>query len=702
MKESITKFDLEAAFKALDDLETPVAEKGIRANKPALNEIFSRKSKFDALFEEYYDIGSTEELSDAQEAREAEVAKAKLARIEKIVDLDAESPDDLLTSYVGKYIIQCPQCMTLFYKNPEDVVTSEEDESVVNVNEVCQHCGNESGYTLIGKVGEAEEEVPAEDTTDDDLDLSAEGAENGEEGTDGGDENVDDTEGAEGGEDEDFDLAAIDFGDEDEEAEETKEESFANTADGSPLLEQLNEEAEDAEDAGADELDISDSEFKELLSSSEFATPVSNKAAKAMLDNLDEAAVPCEELEEALEDDDTLNEASFFKNLGKLGKAAIKGTKKTANKANNAFGEIANKALDKSMTREEKADWVLSHTLKPGVKEVDIDNDGNAIPDENDARFDTYIVIGYKGYYSSGRTITATPSIKNKDIVIGMAEPEARDTYTEAEELAKGWSMEQKGGPARIFLSNGTSDSEATFLCQFFKGALDTEQDKLEILFQAAKKDIEGKAHIAKGGGVGNGEGAGRPKTEERLASALKVGDIIVIGKEGAKVLEINQSKFQAGSLTFKLQMADGDNDVATFNGNSKVTVVVSMGANESLETVSPELPLIMEELEELNENALEALVAKTLIEGYKNVTDFKLVECAYADNKLKIAGNVFFESGNVREISYTFDKASKDDEKIIFEGLSEKLGNGKSFVLTGKTDNKAFIAESFTMTKKA
>ena len=126
MKESITKFDLEAAFKALDDLDTPVAEKGIRANKPALNEIFSRKSKFDALFEEYYDVGSTEELSDAQEAREAEVAKAKLARIEKIVDLDADSPDDLLTSYVGKYIIQCPQCMTLFYKNPEDVETSEE------------------------------------------------------------------------------------------------------------------------------------------------------------------------------------------------------------------------------------------------------------------------------------------------------------------------------------------------------------------------------------------------------------------------------------------------------------------------------------------------------------------------------------------------------------------------------------------------
>ena len=159
MKESITKFDLEAAFKALDDIEIPSSEKGIKANRPALNEIFSRKSKFDALMEEYYDIGSTEGLEDAKDAREAEIAQAKLARIEKIVDLDAESAEDLLTSYVGKFIIQCPQCMTLFYKNQEDVVASEDDPTTVNVNEVCQHCGNESGYSLIGKVGEAEPEV---------------------------------------------------------------------------------------------------------------------------------------------------------------------------------------------------------------------------------------------------------------------------------------------------------------------------------------------------------------------------------------------------------------------------------------------------------------------------------------------------------------------------------------------------------------
>ncbi len=236
MKESITKFDLEAAFKALDEIEMPKAGK-VRANRPALTEIFSRKSKLDALMEEYYDIGNSEGLEDAKEAREAEVAQAKLARIEKIVDLDAESAEDLLTSYVGKFIMQCPQCMTLFYKNPEDVVASEEDPTTVNVNEVCQHCGNESGYSLIGKVGEAEsEEAAAEDPPAEgefDLDIADdETTEETAEETSEEDLNFDD-------ELEELDLDSLE--DDAEAEEEKKEESFvAHT--GEALVEDLSED----------------------------------------------------------------------------------------------------------------------------------------------------------------------------------------------------------------------------------------------------------------------------------------------------------------------------------------------------------------------------------------------------------------------------------------------------------------------------
>ncbi len=239
MKQSITKFDLESAFKALDEIEIPKAGK-VKANRPALTEIFSRKSRFDALMEEYYDIGSNAGLEDAKDARDAEIAQAKLARIEKIVDLDAESADDLLTSYVGKLIMQCPQCMTLFYKNQEDVVAAEDDPTTVNVNEVCQHCGNESGYSLIGKVGEAEpeatEEPVAEEPAEGDLNLDLDaGTDEEEVATEAPAEdeiNLDDME--------EFDL---DLEEEPAEEEEKKEESF-NAVVGQPLNEELADDKE--------------------------------------------------------------------------------------------------------------------------------------------------------------------------------------------------------------------------------------------------------------------------------------------------------------------------------------------------------------------------------------------------------------------------------------------------------------------------
>ena len=165
-REKITRFNLDDAFKALDDIEYSKSDK-VEPN--SLHESFKRVDKTEALMEEYYKISNTKDLEDAKEEREDEIAKAKLAKIEKIVDLDAESPEDLQPSYVGKMIIQCPQCMTLFYKDPSDVVRSEDDPDTVNVGEKCQHCGNEEGYSIIGKVGEVTpeeaeqfEEVPEE------------------------------------------------------------------------------------------------------------------------------------------------------------------------------------------------------------------------------------------------------------------------------------------------------------------------------------------------------------------------------------------------------------------------------------------------------------------------------------------------------------------------------------------------------------
>ena len=231
-KETVTMFNLEAAFKALDEIDMPKMQNAERfkANRVNLKEYFNAKSAHEVLIEDYFDINDTDDLNAAKEEREAEVAKAKLARIEKIVDLDAETEEDILPSYVGKVIMQCPQCMTLFYKNEEDIEKSEETPDVVNINEVCQHCGNVSGYTLVGKVGgiEAEEaenfDLDEVDFEENELDLEfpEEGTEEVDaEGTGDGAEVMEDEE--------DLDLD-FDFEEETEEETEEANESLHNSA----------------------------------------------------------------------------------------------------------------------------------------------------------------------------------------------------------------------------------------------------------------------------------------------------------------------------------------------------------------------------------------------------------------------------------------------------------------------------------------
>ena len=264
-KESVKKFDLEAAFKALDEIEIPQT-KGIKANRVDLKERFGHKPATETLVEDYYDVSSTEDLEDAKEERDGEIAKAKLARIEKIVDLNAESPEDLLPSYVGKVIMQCPQCMTLFYKNPEDIEPSEENPDIVNLNEPCQHCGNTSGYTLIGKVGAVSEdeadkydETSAEENENElNLDFGKGTEEVDAEGTGEGaketsDEETKEDSSDEASSDEDLDLDLnLDEVPEEEPEEEKKEESLnlskeasENESDHKSENLTLNEEVED-------------------------------------------------------------------------------------------------------------------------------------------------------------------------------------------------------------------------------------------------------------------------------------------------------------------------------------------------------------------------------------------------------------------------------------------------------------------------
>lgn len=69
-----------------------------------------------------------------------------------VIDVDADSDEDLEDSYIGKIIIECDVCHSKLYKDVKEVIPSEDDEDIVNVEEECPFCYSTDGYHIVGQV----------------------------------------------------------------------------------------------------------------------------------------------------------------------------------------------------------------------------------------------------------------------------------------------------------------------------------------------------------------------------------------------------------------------------------------------------------------------------------------------------------------------------------------------------------------------
>lgn len=82
-----------------------------------------------------------------------------------IIDMDAETEDDLLDSYVGKLIVECNVCHSPLFRNKEDIKFNENDGSVIllcNDEEcACPKCGEDNGFVIKGEIHEFSPEQPA-------------------------------------------------------------------------------------------------------------------------------------------------------------------------------------------------------------------------------------------------------------------------------------------------------------------------------------------------------------------------------------------------------------------------------------------------------------------------------------------------------------------------------------------------------------
>ena len=91
---------------------------------------------------------------------------------EEIIDVEAETCDDLQDNYIGKVIIECDCCHTRLYKDQEDLIlgSSEDGVELFNVDEECPVCHTTSGYRVIGKIEQYSDDAHKEDEEEHDDD----------------------------------------------------------------------------------------------------------------------------------------------------------------------------------------------------------------------------------------------------------------------------------------------------------------------------------------------------------------------------------------------------------------------------------------------------------------------------------------------------------------------------------------------------
>lgn len=109
-------------------------------------------------------------------------------------------------------------------------------------------------------------------------------------------------------------------------------------------------------------------------------------------------------------------------------------------------------------------------------------------------------------------------------------------------------------------------------------------------------------------------------------------------------------------------------------------------------------------DIDEVDETALDELGESYLKEVYENVDSFKTSNVSSTDTHLVVEGVIKFKSGATKKTGFIFEAHSvTSDGKVRFTGKNEHFSRGaKSFILTGKIENKKLISESFTYNYRA
>lgn len=564
---------------------------------------------------------------------------------EEIIDVEAETCDDLQDNYIGKVIIECDCCHTRLYKDQEDLIlgSSEDGVELFNVDEECPVCHTTSGYRVIGKIeqysddahkeGEEEhdDDEPKEVEEPEDNDFEEEVHEALKEALDG-----------------DRCVAVLNKNEFDEtgDAEAIAAKIESDYIPGNGELETLNIECE----AQGDNIIFTGSKIDiDELYNRMFPEGITPDYVECSLDESADT-VEFNSKEDAKKYyDEHRNELQDYKSFEDWFESGV---------------EKLDEALNSVEVKTDEGNVIVEKTDDKLV--VDLSSDDDLDVDEEDPDL--------VDLDNNGDEMIAPLSNEEEDDILNTAELNAEEDEESEEEQDDLETAEDVDD-----FEEEEPEDEDTDLPDLDEVEEDKEEDEEEFdesLHESLSDRLRSKLDAMSSDD--HDEEEDEDQLHEALSDRLRARLASMSSKGG-------DEEFEEDDEPLGEELSDDIDDESEEENDD----------DDSYDDDDDELEI--DDLEDFNESTFNKICESYLRRVYENVNGFKCTRVKSSNGKLMVEGVINFVSGNSKQTTFEFSKPTITRRgKVVLEGLNKTFTNTQNaYILKGYVKDKEFISES-------
>lgn len=569
---------------------------------------------------------------------------------EEIIDVEAETCDDLQDNYIGKVIIECDCCHTRLYKDQEDLIlgSSEDGVELFNVDEECPVCHTTSGYRVIGKIEQYSDDAHKEDEEEHDDDEPKE---------------VEKPEEVEEPEDDDFEeevhealkealdgdrcVAVLNKNEFDEtgDAEAIAAKIESDYIPGNGELETLNIECE----AQGDNIIFTGSKIDiDELYNRMFPEGITPDYVECSLDESADT-VEFNSKEDAKKYyDEHRNELQDYKSFEDWFESGV---------------EKLDEALNSVEVKTDEGNVIVEKTDDKLVVDLSSENDLDA--NEDDMEDPDLVDLD-----NAGDEMIAPLSNEEEDDILNTAELNAEEDEESEEEVDDLEDFEEESEDEDKDLPDldeveETEEDEEEFEESLHESLSDMLKSKLDAMSSDNHDYEEDEEELHE---------ALSDRLKARLASMSSKG---------------SDEEFEEDDEHLGEELSDDIDDESDEDSDDEDHF------EDSYDDDDDELEI--DDLEDFNESTFNKICESYLRRVYENVNGFKCTRVKSSSGKLMVEGVINFVSGNTKQTTFEFSKPTVTKRgKVILEGLNKTFTNTQNaYILKGYVKDKEFISES-------